>query len=233
MGLREPLLLGLALGVRHALEPDHLAAITTLVSNAPSARSAAGTGAAWGLGHAAAILVFGSVLVVLGVRVPPHLAFTLDIAVAIMLVSLGVHAVISHREKKPHAHAFGEPPTPPSVESTARGDVEKMAAKQRSVRPWRGRSTLVGFVHGASGTAAITLLCLTTLRSTKTAIGFLLLFAAGSLLSMSAMSGLLATPLTALARRGTVTMRTLRVGGGILAFGAAIAVAVGAFLGTT
>jgi len=202
MGL-EPLLLGLALGVRHALEPDHLAAITTLVADAKTPRAAAETGAAWGAGHAAAILVFGGALVAFGVRVPAHVAFALDLAVAAMLVGLGIHAVLAHRHDR-HEHA----------------------------RPTSRRSTLVGFVHGASGTAAITLLCLTTLRSTSTAIGFLLLFAAGSLVSMAAMSGLLAAPLTAIAKRGPSTLRALRIGGGVLAFAAAVVVAVTAFKST-
>lgn len=190
----EPLLLGAVLGVRHALEPDHLAAITTMVSGNEGPRAAARTGAAWGLGHAAAIVLLGGALVALGVKVPPHLAAALEIAVAVMLVALGVHALANRRHD--HVHVP------------------------------RGRSTLVGFIHGASGTAAITLLCATTFRSSLSAMGFLVLFALGATLSMSLMSGLLATPMSALSRKNARASTLLRVGGAVAAFGAAAFVVV-------
>ena len=184
----DALLLGATLGVRHALEPDHLAAITTMVAGAEGPRAAARTGAAWGLGHAIAIVLLGGALVGLGVKVPAHLAVALEGGVALMLVILGAHAIRTRRKKAPAP---------------------------------RGRSTLVGFVHGASGTAAITLLCATTFTSASVALGFLVLFALGATLSMSAMSGLLATPLSAMSKRGERATDALRIGGAIAAFGAA------------
>lgn len=184
----DALLLGATLGVRHALEPDHLAAITTMVAGAEGPRAAARTGAAWGLGHALAIVLLGGVLVGLGVRVPARLAIALEVGVALMLVVLGAHAILTRRKKAPVP---------------------------------RGRSTLVGFVHGASGTAAITLLCATTFTSARVALGFLVLFALGATLSMSAMSGLLATPLSAVSKRGERASDALRIGGAVAAFGAA------------
>ncbi|MGZ3477555.1 MAG: HoxN/HupN/NixA family nickel/cobalt transporter, partial [Polyangiales bacterium] len=165
------LLLGLLLGVRHAIEPDHLAAITTMIPDARSAAGAARTGALWGLGHAIAIVIFGSILVAMGITVPVKVAFMFEVAVAVMLVLLGVTAL---RGRK-HVH--------------------------------KGRSTLVGFIHGVSGTGAITLLCVTTLPSPRIAIAFLVVFALGALVSMSAMSGLLAAPLTAIAKKGDGAMR--------------------------
>jgi len=191
----EPLLLGAVLGVRHALEPDHLAAITTMVSGNEGPRAAARTGAAWGLGHALAIVLLGGALVALGVKVPARLAVGLELGVAVMLVLLGAHALRT-RERPAHVHVP------------------------------RSRSTLVGFVHGASGTAAITLLCATTFRSSLSALGFLLLFAIGATLSMSVMSGLLATPMSALSRRNARASTFLRVGGAVAAFGAAAFVVV-------
>ncbi len=207
MLVAQPLVLGLLLGVRHALEPDHLAAITTLVGDAPSPRAAARTGAAWGLGHAIAIVAIGGVLVALGVKVPVALAVVLDVAVAIMLVTLGIWAM----RARPHALA-SEP---------------RRASSARAVQ----RSTLVGFVHGASGTAAITLICITTLTEASAALGFLFLFAVGSLLSMSAMSGLLAAPLAAVAKRGERSARALRYGGGVAAIAAAVFVVAGVVSG--
>lgn len=182
--LIDALALGAALGVRHALEPDHLAAITTMVNGNP--RDAARTGAAWGLGHAIAVVLLGGALIALGVRVPTRVAIALEVAVAIMLVLLGAHALRTRHARAASPH---------------------------------GRSTMVGFVHGASGTAAITVICATTLRSAPIGLAFLLVFAIGATLSMSAMSGLLATPLSAV--RSERALAWLRVGGAIAAFAAA------------
>jgi hypothetical protein len=189
------LLLGLLLGVRHAIEPDHLAAITTMIPDSGSAAGAARTGALWGLGHAIAIVIFGSILVAMGVTVPVKIAFVLEVVVAAMLVVLGIVALRGPQQAR------------------------------------KGRSTLVGFVHGVSGTGAITLLCVTTLPSPRVAIAFLVLFAFGALLSMSAMSGLLAAPLTAIAKRGDRALRTLRTVGALSAFAAAVFVVAAAASG--
>jgi nickel/cobalt transporter (NicO) family protein len=192
-----PLLLGLLLGAGHAFEPDHLAAVTTLATRSTNARAAAGTGAAWGLGHALAIVIFGGALVAMGVRVPPRLAMGLELLVAAMLVALGVQAL---RKTRAHAHAHGD---------AHRG---------------HGRSTLVGFVHGASGTAGLMLLYVTTIASRATAFAFLFVFAFGALLSMSALSSLLAGSLSWLARRGDGTLAAARMVSGVAALAAAVLV---------
>lgn len=186
--LIDALALGAVLGVRHALEPDHLAAITTMVAGTDGARAAARTGAAWGLGHAIAVVLLGGALIALGVKVPVRVAIALEVAVALMLIALGAHALRTRRKARSAPH---------------------------------GRSTLVGFVHGASGTAALTVVCATTFRSAPIGLAFLVVFALGATLSMSAMSGLLATPLSAFGRRSDRALSLLRVGGAIAAFGAA------------
>jgi len=204
VGIVEPLLLGLTLGVRHAFEPDHLAAITTLVARTTSPKAAAGTGAAWGLGHAIAVVLLGTVLVISGVKVPASIALVLDLAVAAMLFLLGVQALRARTPRHEEAHTHLHP--------------------HRHTH----RSTLVGFVHGASGTAAITLLCLTTFTSSAKAFGFLVVFALGALLSMSVLSGLLAGPLSAFARRGEGSARIMRMAGGVVALAAAVLVVIAA-----
>ncbi len=207
----QPLLLGLTLGLRHAVEPDHLAAITTMVAGS-SPRAAARTGAAWGFGHAVAIVLLGSVVLALGVRVPPGLAMVLDLAVVAMLVVLGVQAIRSARSgesgtRAHHAHAHDH-------------DQAKLG------RTWR--STLVGFIHGASGTAAITLLCLGRFASSLGAMSFLVLFSLGALVSMSVLSALLAGPLSAIAKRGMRATRGMQLAGGVIALAAAVVVVIGA-----
>jgi len=120
--------LGLGLGLRHALETDHVAAIGTMVADGHGARRAAALGAAWGVGHAVAVVGAGFALLALGVQVPTTVAVALDLGVAVMLVALGASACARAR----HAHA-------------PRAD--------RARTPLG--AALVGLVHGASGTAAI------------------------------------------------------------------------------
>ncbi len=209
MPLLRPLLLGLALGVRHAVEPDHLAAITTLVGGR-GPLAAARTGAAWGLGHATAILTLGGALVALDLRMPPRLALALDLAVALMLLVLAGLSIAASR-RHAHDHRAGV-----AHDHGGRGGA---------------RSTLVGFVHGASGTAALTILCATTMPTRASAVAFLAVFGLGSMLSMSVMSGVLAAPMAAVARRGEGSMRAVRLAGAAVAVAAAVLVTIEATRG--
>jgi ABC-type nickel/cobalt efflux system permease component RcnA len=87
------LLWGLAQGVRHALEPDHLAALSTLVAERRSARSAASYALAWGVGHALVLLVVGGALQLVRARLPDRAGALFELAVAAMLVGLGARAL--------------------------------------------------------------------------------------------------------------------------------------------
>src|SRR3954470_23217297 len=87
------LLLGVAMGARHALDPDHLAAVSVLAADAPSARRGALLGALWGIGHAAALLGTGLVLAALAAELPVALGDVFELAVAAMLILLGARAV--------------------------------------------------------------------------------------------------------------------------------------------
>jgi ABC-type nickel/cobalt efflux system permease component RcnA len=224
--LLQPLLLGLALGVRHAVEPDHLAAITTLVGGR-GPLAAARTGAAWGVGHASALILLGGALVALGVRMPARLALVLDLAVAAMLLVLAAISIRAARrgagrERAAHAHAHAH----------AHGN-DHDHDHAREHEPARGglRSTLVGFVHGASGTAALTVVCATTMPTRGAALGFLVVFGLGSLVSMSVMSGVLAAPMAAVARRGDGPLRLVRLAGAAVAIAAAVLVTLEATRG--
>src|SRR5689334_4955846 len=97
IGTTAAISLGLVVGARHAFEPDHLAAVSTLVGDArrPSVRGAVGLGLLWGLGHTIALLAVGVVLVLLDGVMPARLSSVLELAVAAMLVVLGVRAIVA------------------------------------------------------------------------------------------------------------------------------------------
>jgi len=97
MTILPSLALGFALGVRHATDADHIAAIGTIVAHRKSARGAALVGAAWGLGHSASVLVVGGALVLLRVPMPVRIALALEFVAAMMLIALGARAILAHR----------------------------------------------------------------------------------------------------------------------------------------
>jgi high-affinity nickel permease len=96
MGTASLMLLGLALGVRHATDPDHVAAVASIVGGERSIGRAARVGALWGLGHSATILLVGGAIVAFRFAVPARLGLSLELAVAIMLIVLGARALRQH-----------------------------------------------------------------------------------------------------------------------------------------
>ena len=84
------ILVGFVLGMRHATDPDHVIAVTTIVSRQRSIRSAAFIGAFWGVGHTITIMAVGAGIIAFNIVIPPRLGLTMELAVGIMLVLLGV-----------------------------------------------------------------------------------------------------------------------------------------------
>jgi len=188
MSLIGAAMLGFGLGARHAFEADHIAAVCTLVTRDGSLARAATSGALWGVGHSAVIILAGGALVATGLSVPGPIAIALDIAVAAMLIVLGASALRAARHERAHAHH-------PSHEHT-----------RRSPR----RPLLVGLVHGASGTAALTLLVASTFHVRAEALAFILIFGTASVLGMAAAATLLAWPLRKAARSAPALAEGLR-----------------------
>jgi hypothetical protein len=211
--------LGSLLGMRHALEPDHLTAVSTLVTATPGERSrvhAAMLGAFWGLGHTCSLVVVGAVLLVLRAEMPARVADLFELFVAIMLVGLGIRAIVLAIRQGPigptHTHHHGDV-------------VHRHAGVTPHVHVGRWtlarRPLLVGAVHGLAGSGALTALVLATLTSTTARITYMALFGFGSTLGMAILSGLLGWPLAKLGANRTM-MRALSVAVGCLSIGLGI-----------
>jgi hypothetical protein len=184
--------LGSLLGMRHALEPDHLTAVSTLVTTVPGDGSryrAAMLGAFWGLGHTLSLVVVGAVLIVLRAEMPARVSDLFELFVAIMLVGLGVRAIVLAVRQGPvgptHVHHHGH-----------RVHTHAGATPHVHVGRWTlaRRPLFVGAVHGLAGSGALTALVLATLTSTTARITYMALFGFGSTLGMAALSGLLGWP---------------------------------------
>jgi high-affinity nickel-transport protein len=185
--------LGSLLGVRHAFEPDHLAAVTTLVSRERNSLRAALLGAWWGVGHTLALIVVGAALVVVRTELPASVSDVFELAVALMLVALGIRSIRQARLQRPggplHLHRHG------TVVHTHAG-----VAPHVHLGSWifARRPLLVGAIHGLAGSGALTALVLATLPTTPQRLAYVLLFGLGSTVSMAALSGLLGWPLARL-----------------------------------
>lgn len=190
--------LGVGLGLKHAFEADHVAAVCTFVARGGSVSRAAWTGAIWGLGHAAVLVVLGSALVMVGVSVPKPVAIALDVAVAVMLCGLGISAFLSRRRAAAPEHLHPE------------------AAR----RPFA-----VGLLHGASGTAALTLLVASTMQTRAAALLFIALFGLSSIACMALVATLVAWPLRSLTRRAPSFAPRLQMLAGLGSLAAGVSIA--------
>src|SRR5579862_3914623 len=182
--------LGSLLGMRHALEPDHLAAVSTLVSRERSGVKAALLGVCWGLGHTLSLVVVGALLVVLRAEMPSAVSDLFELLVAFMLVALGLRAIVQAArqgaEGPARVHRHGR-----VVHNHAGVPAHVHIGAWTLAR----RPLLVGAVHGLAGSGALTALVLTTLPSTAARLTYMALFGLGSTLGMAALSGLLGWPI--------------------------------------
>jgi high-affinity nickel-transport protein len=197
--------LGSLVGMRHALEPDHLAAVSTLLTDQqdPDERRrrtrAAFLGVCWGLGHTSSLLVIGAVLVVLRAEMPASITDIFEFGVALMLVALGLRAIYraarQGRAGPVHVHHHGRIV-----------HVHPGAPAHIHIGTWTlaRRPLLIGAVHGLAGSGALTALVLATLPSTAARLSYMTLFGLGSTLGMAAMSGLLGWPLARMTNNHTL-----------------------------
>lgn len=173
--------LGLALGIRHATDPDHVVAVMAISSRTRRWLPAAGLGAVWGLGHTLTLFVVGALIILFNLTVPPRLGLALELAVAIALIAVGA-LNLGHRHRGPDGEGGHEiaRPAPPLL---------------------AGRAFGVGLVHGLAGSAAVALLVLSLIHDPLQACGYLLVFGLGTLIGMVLVTTGFAAPFALAVRR--------------------------------
>jgi sulfite exporter TauE/SafE len=207
--------LGFVLGLKHATEADHLAAVSTIVSERRSIWQAAGVGVLWGVGHTASLLVAGVFVVGLGIAIPERVADILELLVALMIVFLGMRLLRAHIHS--HRHG-GEPHTHVHFhnERHIHSVTTTHAAEHGDLSGWR--PLLVGVVHGLAGSAALTLLVLSTVvrhGSAFVGLAYLAVFGIGSIGGMLLMSSIISLPFSLGLRFFQRTLLPLRLLTGI------------------
>lgn len=195
---------GFFLGMRHATDPDHVVAVTTIVTRQRQLARAAITGAFWGIGHTLTILVVGALIILFNVVIPTRIGLSMEFSVALMLIVLGAMNVVAFMRAKrsltpdaetldevvhshPHAHgdyvhshAHGHSPETHrhSASGTPLALLDRLFDKVALYRPVR--PFIVGVVHGLAGSAAVALLVLATIPNPRWAVVYLLVFGLGT-----------------------------------------------------
>lgn len=233
--------LGFLLGMRHATDADHVAAVATIVSRERSLKVAAWVGALWGLGHTLTLVLVGVPIVVFNWAVAPRLGLAMEFAVGLMLILLGFRnlsgarwpgnslpdpgqtgAVASHPDDQRefvHSHKLGH-----VLESHQHSAGETPLRRMDLVFGGLGvyqaaRPIVVGIVHGLAGSAAIALLVLTTIDDVTWGLLYLLVFGVGTVVGMVLITTAIAVPFAGTATRSVRTHHYLRAATGLVSVG--------------
>lgn len=208
--------LGLVLGMRHALEPDHLAAVSTLVTEEDDPRSGLWLGAFWGLGHTLALLGMGILLALFRTTLSDRLSTVFELLVSAMLLLLGARALMRARTEMMHGAL-----SPHEHRVMLHAHPGRVAHVHLGRRAYAVRPLVVGIVHGLAGSGALTALVLAGFDSHLERLTYIVVFGGGSVLGMGLLSGIAGWPLARLVRtpraRGWTSAATglLSVGMGI------------------
>jgi high-affinity nickel permease len=232
---------GFLLGMRHATDPDHVIAVSTIVSRERSIVKAGLIGALWGVGHTVTILIVGTAIILLGIAIPTRLGLTMEFSVGLMLILLGVlnlsgmmrwiTETLTPIQLGQHAHPHGHGDYVHS-HSHGHGGPEKHGhAEDATPVGWMDRTfgrlgiyqvlrpLAVGIVHGLAGSAAVALLVLTTIRVASWAVFYLLVFGLGTVAGMMLITAAIAVPFKFSETRFARLNRGLGFASGIISLG--------------
>ncbi len=219
--------IGLALGIRHAFEPDHLAVVSTLATRQSSPLAAARLGLVWAAGHTASLGVVVLAVILTGVRLPAALWPVADLLVGALLVVLGGSVLYRYGRGAWHLHAHAHGPEQSShlhLHSHSAGSAHEHRHPRGDVR----RSLAFGLLHGLAGSAAILVLLVAAAPTRGMQLAYFLAFGVGTGVGMLSVSLTLAGLVRAASRQGVRWARALHLGAA-----AASVVAGGALAATT
>lgn len=214
--------LGFLLGMQHALEVDHVAAVSSIAARRTEVADVVKHGLTWGIGHTLTLFAFAGAALGLGQAIPENLARPIEGAVGIMLVGLGAHVLWRLWRDRVHFHTHSHCGTAHVHAHSHAGETAPHArAPHVHAHGFRWRTLLVGLMHGMAGSAALLVLAVSQASSVAVGLGYVALFGIGSMLGMGALSVVIAVPLALSARwltwansglQGAVGVMTLAIG---------------------
>jgi high-affinity nickel-transport protein len=220
--------LGFFLGIRHATDPDHVIAVSTIVSRERRIQTAALIGMLWGAGHTFTILGAGGAIVLFGVVIPERVGLAMEFSVALMLIFLGGATMIGVLRPRGHLHVHGDyvHAHPHGHQRAGHGHGEQETPLARLDRRFGrlglyhvARPFVVGMVHGLAGSAAVALLVVATIHDAALSLAYLLVFGLGTIAGMMLITVAIALPFAYTARRLLGVNRSLALAAGLLSVG--------------
>ena len=193
------LALGFILGIKHAVEPDHVIAVSTIASQSKKLSRSSLAGVFWGIGHTFTLLLVGMLVILLKVEIPEKWAMSLEFMVGIMLVYLGVSSILSLKKMRPTSHKHNEmaeghfhlhPVIPNSMHI------------HKNVSYWK--SMLIGIVHGLAGSAAMVVLTMSTVETAWQGVLYMLVFGLGTIAGMLLATTLIGIPFVLSAKKDSI-----------------------------
>lgn len=220
------LILGLLLGLQHAMEADHLAAVAGLTTRGSSLRDAAYQGTAWGIGHSLMLLLVGGSVLLIDGNIGEQVSLLLESAVGAMLVLLGADVLLRLWRKRVHFHVHShDAETHFHAHSHAAGGRhEADPHHHRHTKKLPLRSLIVGMVHGMAGSAALIVFALGSVQSLWEGLAYIAIFGVGSILGMTALAVIISLPLRWSARSLTWAHNGLTAGLGLFTLGLGVLV---------
>jgi len=215
--------LGFLLGMQHALEADHIAAVSSIAARRSHVADIVKHGLTWGLGHTLTLFVFAGAAILLGHAIPETIARPMETAIGVMLIGLGVHVLWRLWRDCVHFHKHGHGDG--TVHFHAHSHGGETAPHVRTAHAhehgFRWRTLLIGLMHGMAGSAALLVLAVSQASSPAVGLGYVALFGIGSMIGMGALSMVIAVPLAVSARwltwanrglQGAVGLATIAIG---------------------
>ena len=223
--------LGFLLGMQHALEADHIAAISSIAARRSDVTDIVKHGLTWGLGHTLTLFVFAGIAILVGHAIPETLSRPLETAVGVMLVGLGTHVLwrLWHDRVHVHPHHHEDGTVHIHAHSHAGETTPHAHAPHVHAHGFRWRTLLVGLMHGMAGSAALLMLAVSQAPSPAVGLFYVLLFGVGSMTGMGALSLAIAVPIAISARWLTLANRGLQGAVGLVT----IAIGLNTIVSTT
>lgn len=214
LGLLSILGIGFILGIKHAIEPDHVIAVSTIASQSKNLWRSTLSGVFWGIGHTATLFLVGLVLILTKNSIPDKWSGSLEFAVGIMLVYLGISSLLVMRKKATHrkSQAHGTKIHTHGIKTHVHGVISDPSAPSRNKISYM-KSMIIGMIHGLAGSAAMVLLTLSTVTTVWDGAVYIFCFGMGTIAGMLFFTTILGIPFVLSSNNKRVNMSLTSIAG--------------------